>query len=141
MDKEKTGEYIRNLRKKKGWTQMQLAEQLHISDKAVSKWERGTEYPNGKLTMATNAQFEPYEYYDGDNVVGIDADIAKAICDKLGYDLEIEDMEFDAIIAAVSSGKADFGAAGMTVKEDRLKNIDFTDTYATASQVIVVRNK
>ena len=68
----------------------------------------GTEYPNGKLTMATNAQFEPYEYYDGDNVVGIDADIAKAICDKLGYDLEIEDMEFDAIIAAVSSGKADF---------------------------------
>ena len=91
--------------------------------------------------MATNAQFELYEYYDGDNVVGIDADIAKAICDKLGYDLEIEDMEFDAIIAAVSSGKADFGAAGMTVKEDRLKNIDFTDTYATASQVIVVRNK
>ncbi|HBM02138.1 MAG TPA: ABC transporter substrate-binding protein, partial [Roseburia sp.] len=57
------------------------------------------------------------------------------------YDLEIEDMEFDAIIAAVSSGKADFGAAGMTVTEDRLKNIDFTDTYATASQVIVVRNK
>ena len=55
----------------------------------------GTEYPNGKLTMATNAQFEPYEYYDGDNVVGIDADIAKAICDKLGYDLEIEDMEAD----------------------------------------------
>ena len=101
----------------------------------------GTEYPNGKLTMATNAQFEPYEYYDGDNVVGIDADIAKAICDKLGYELEIEDMEFDAIIAAVSSGKADFGAAGMTVTEDRLKNIDFTDTYATASQVIVVRNK
>ena len=96
---------------------------------------------NGKLVMATNAAFEPYEYYDGDNVVGIDADIAKAICDKLGYDLEIEDMEFDAIIAAVSSGKADFGAAGMTVTEDRLKNIDFTDTYATASQVIVVRNK
>ena len=99
------------------------------------------EYPNGKLVMATNATFEPYEYYDGDNIVGIDADIAKAICDKLGYDLEIEDMEFDAIIAAVSSGKADFGAAGMTVTEDRLKNIDFTDTYATASQVIVVRNK
>ena len=101
----------------------------------------GTEYPNGTLTMATNAQFEPYEYYDGDNVVGIDADIAKAICDKLGYELKIEDMEFDAIIAAVSSGKADFGAAGMTVTEDRLKNIDFTDTYATASQVIIVRNK
>ena len=101
----------------------------------------GTEYPNGTLTMATNAQFEPYEYYDGDNVVVIDADISKAICDKLGYELKIEDMEFDAIIAAVSSGKADFGAAGMTVTEDRLKNIDFTDTYTTACQVIVVRKK
>ena len=101
----------------------------------------GTEYPNGTLTMATNAQFEPYEYYDGDNVVGIEADISKAICDKLGYELKIEDMEFDAIIAAVSSGKADFGAAGMTVTEDRLKNIDFTDTYTTACQVIVVRKK
>ena len=101
----------------------------------------GTEYPNGTLTMATNAQFEPYEYYDGDNVVGIDADISKAICAKLGYELKIEDMEFDAIIAAVSSGKADFGAAGMTVTEDRLKNIDFTDTYTTACQVIVVRKK
>ena len=101
----------------------------------------GTEYPNGTLTMATNAQFEPYEYYDGDNVVGIDADISKAICDKLGYELKIEDMEFDAIITAVSSGKADFVAAGMTVTDDRLKNINFTDTYATACQVIVVRKK
>ena len=101
----------------------------------------GTEYPNGTLTMATNAQLEPYEYYDGDQIVGIDADIAKAICDKLGYELKIEDMEFDAIIAAVSSGKADFGAAGITVTEDRKKNIDFTDTYTKACQVIVVRNK
>lgn len=93
----------------------------------------------GKLVMATNAYFEPYEYYDGDKVVGIDADIAQAICDKLGYELVIEDMDFDAIIAAVQSGKADFGAAGMTVTEDRLKNIDFTDTYTTAKQVIITR--
>ena len=91
--------------------------------------------------MATNAYFPPYEYYDGQDVIGIDADIAKAIADKMGLELKIEDMEFDAIVNAVKSGKADFGAAGMTVKEDRLKNIDFTDTYATASQVIVVRNK
>jgi polar amino acid transport system substrate-binding protein len=99
----------------------------------------GTEYPNGTLTMATNAAFEPYEYYEGSDVVGIDADMAKAICDKLGYELKIEDMEFDAIITAVSSGKADFGAAGMTVTEDRLKNIDFTDPYTTASQVIIIK--
>jgi polar amino acid transport system substrate-binding protein len=99
----------------------------------------GTEYPNGTLTMATNAEFEPYEYYDGDDIVGIDVDMAKAICDKLGYELKVEDMAFDAIITAVSSGKADFGAAGMTVTEERLQNIDFTDTYTTASQVMIVR--
>ena len=89
--------------------------------------------------MATNATLSHMEYYDGDNIVGIDADIAKAICDKLGYELQIEDMEFDSIIAAVQSGKADFGAAGMTVTEDRLKNIDFTDSYAKAKQVIITR--
>ena len=98
-----------------------------------------TDYSNGTLRMATNAAFEPYEFYDGENVVGIDVDLATAICDKLGYKLEVEDMEFDSIITAVSSGKADFGAAGMTVTEDRLKKIDFTDKYTSASQVIIVR--
>lgn len=94
---------------------------------------------NGTLTMATNAAFEPYEYYDGDTIVGIDVDMAQAVCDKLGYELKVEDMEFDAIINAVQSGKADMGVAGMTVTEDRLKSIDFTDPYTTATQVIVVR--
>uniref|UniRef100_UPI001F3EF45D transporter substrate-binding domain-containing protein n=1 Tax=Roseburia hominis TaxID=301301 RepID=UPI001F3EF45D len=99
------------------------------------------DHSKGTLKMATNAAFEPYEFYDGETITGIDVDMATAICDKLGYNLEIEDMEFDSIITAVSSGKADFGAAGMTVTEDRLKNIDFTDSYATARQVIVVRSK
>ena len=98
---------------------------------------------NGKLVMATNAAFEPYEYHeivDGeDKIVGIDADIAQAICDKLGYELEIMDIDFDAIIPAVTGGKADFGAAGMTVTEERKENVDFTDTYANASQVIIVK--
>ena len=93
----------------------------------------------GTLIMATNAAFEPYEYVEGENSVGIDVDIAQAICDKLGYELVIEDMEFDSIISAVQSGKADIGVAGMTVTEDRLKNIDFTDSYTTATQVIIVR--
>lgn len=96
---------------------------------------------NGTLTMATNAAFEPYEYYKGGDVTGIDVDLAQAICDKLGYELKVDDMEFDSIITAVESGKADFGAAGMTVTEDRLKNINFTDTYTTARQVIIVRKK
>ena len=65
----------------------------------------GTEYPNGELHMATNAFFEPYEYYDGDTVVGIDASMAQAICDKLGYKLVIDDMDFDAIVTAVQTGK------------------------------------
>lgn len=91
------------------------------------------------LTMCTNASFPPYEYVEGDQVVGIDADIAAAICDKLGYDLKILDIEFDAIIPAVVSGKADFGMAGMTVTEDRLQNVAFSLSYATGIQSIIVK--
>ncbi|HJD28873.1 MAG TPA: transporter substrate-binding domain-containing protein [Candidatus Blautia avicola] len=94
---------------------------------------------NGTLTMATNAEFEPWEYKEGDKVVGIDADIAQAICDKLGYDLKIEDMAFEAILTSVDTGKADFGAAGMTVTPEREESVDFTDTYAEATQVVIVK--
>ena len=93
------------------------------------------------LIMATNAEFPPYEYYEGDKVVGIDAEIAAAIAADMGYTLIIEDMAFDSIIAAVQSGKADIGAAGMTVSEDRLKSINFSVPYTTASQVIIVKNE
>ena len=91
-----------------------------------------------KLVMATNAEFPPFEYYDGDEVVGIDAEFAAAIADKLGMDLKIEDMAFDSIIPAVQSGKADIGAAGMTVTEDRATQVDFSDSYYTGVQVIIV---
>ena len=87
-----------------------------------------------KLVMATNAEFPPFEYYDGDEVVGIDAEFAAAIADKLGMDLKIEDMAFDSIIPAVQSGKADIGAAGMTVTEDRATQVDFSDSYYTGLQ-------
>ena len=90
------------------------------------------------LVMATNAEFPPYEFYEGQEIVGIDAEIAAAIAEKLGCELKIEDMAFDSIIAAVSSGKADFGLAGMTVTEDRLASVNFSDTYATATQVVIV---
>lgn len=99
----------------------------------------GVDRSNGTLVMATNATFEPYEYYENQEVVGIDPDIAQAVCDVLGYELKVEDMEFDAIVNAVVSGKADFGAAGMTVTEERKLSVDFTDTYATASQVVIVK--
>lgn len=95
---------------------------------------------NGTLTIATNAYFEPYEYYSDGKVVGIDIDLSQAIADKLGMNLKVEDMEFDSIITAVQSGKANMGVCGMTVTEERLKNIDFTDSYTTSQQVIIVRN-
>lgn len=99
------------------------------------------DHSKGTLVMATNAAFEPYEYYEGNEVIGIDVDMAKAVCDKLGYELKVDDIEFDAIINAVQSGKADIGVAGMTVTEDRLQSIDFTDSYTTATQVMIVRKK
>ncbi len=98
------------------------------------------ERPNGTLVMATNAQFPPYEYYENGEITGLDVDIMKAICDRLGMTLKIEDMEFEAIISAVQFGKADVGVAGMTVNEDRLKSIDFTDSYTTSKQVIIVKD-
>ena len=87
----------------------------------------------GKLTMATNAYFQPYEYYDGDKIVGIDAEIAEAIAEKLGLELVIEDMAFDSIITAVQEGSVDIGLAGMTVKPDRLEKVDFSISYATGT--------
>lgn len=94
-----------------------------------------------ELHMATNAAFEPYEYKEGGEVVGIDADIANAICEKLGCKLVIDDMDFDAIITAVTSGKADFGMAGMTITDERKQSVDFTDPYTNAVQVIIVNEK
>ena len=91
------------------------------------------------LTMATNASFPPYEYYDGDTIVGIDAEIAAAICAKLGFELTIADMEFDSIIPAIQSGKADFGMAGMTVTEERAQLINFSTSYATGIQAVIVK--
>ena len=93
------------------------------------------------LTMGTNAAFPPYEYYENEVIVGIDAEIAAAIAEKLGMDLEIVDMDFDAIITAVTSGKADFGMAGMTITDERKQSVDFTDPYTNAVQVIIVNEE
>ena len=100
--------------------------------------EAPTEQVKEKITMATNAYFQPYEYYDGETIVGIDAEIAGAIADKLGMELVIQDMEFDSILTAVKEGSVDFGMAGMTVTEDRLVEVDFTTSYANGVQAIIV---
>ena len=90
------------------------------------------------LVMSTNAEFAPYEYHDGNDIVGIDVDIANAICEDMGASLEITDVAFDSIIPEVQSGKADFAAAGMTVTEDRQTQVDFSDPYATGVQSVIV---
>ena len=85
----------------------------------------------GKLIMATNAAFPPYEFIsdeDGETIVGIDAEIAALIADKLKLELQIEDIEFASIISGVQQGKFDIGMAGLTVTEERLQNVDFSST-------------
>ena len=91
------------------------------------------------LVMATNAAFPPYEYVEGDEFVGIDVEIAKAIADKLDMELKIEDVEFGSIIGGVVEGKYDMGMAGMTVTDERKQSVNFSDTYATGVQVIIVK--
>lgn len=90
------------------------------------------------LVMATNATFPPYEYKEGDNFAGIDVEIAQAIADKLGMTLEIKDVEFGSIIGGVQTGKFDMGVAGMTVTEERLQSVNFSTSYATGIQVVIV---
>jgi len=109
------------------------------ADSSDSSADDSSAPANGKLTMATNAYFPPYEFYEGDKIVGIDAEIAQAVADKLGMTLEIKDMEFDSILTAVQNGSVDFGMAGMTVTEDRLKEVDFTSSYANGVQSIIVK--
>lgn len=109
------------------------------STAAESTAAESKEAAGDKLVMATNAEFPPYEFHDGDKIVGIDAEIAQAIADELGMELEIEDIAFDSIIPEIVSGKADMALAGMTVTEDRKASVDFSDTYATASQMIIVK--
>ena len=115
-----------------------VADVVDATSEETTESAEFTTVTEGVLTMATNAYFPPYEYYEGDEIVGIDAEIAAAIAQKLGLELQIEDMEFDSIITAVQMGKADMGLAGMTVTEERLQNINFTNSYAQGVQVVIV---
>ena len=92
------------------------------------------------LVMSTNAEFPPYKYVDEKGeFAGIDVEIMQNVCEQLGYELKIENIQFDSIIPSLISGKADIGVAGMTVTEDRRQNVDFTQTYVTTKQVVIVR--
>jgi polar amino acid transport system substrate-binding protein len=93
----------------------------------------------GKLVMATNAEFPPFEYTEEGNIVGFDVDMANAVCDYLGYELQIVDMAFDSVIPAVMGGQADIAVAALSVTEERQQQVLFSDAYETTHQVIVVR--
>ena len=91
------------------------------------------------INVATNVAFPPYEYYEDEKAVGIDVDIMQAICDKLGYEMELSDMEFGSIITAVASGKIDVGFGAITITEERAKSVHFTTSYSTGIQSIIVK--
>ena len=108
------------------------------SENAASSNNQSTTTASKKLVMCTNAEFPPYEYHDGSNIIGIDIDIIKKIGEMKGFEVEIMDIAFDACIPAVMNSKADFAMSGMTVTEDRKENVDFTHTYQTAIQNVIV---
>lgn len=110
-----------------------LAAAMAVTFAGCSNGEKKT------LVMATNAEFPPYEFWEGDGIVGIDVEIAQAIADDLGMELVIDDMAFESVIAAVQSGKADVALAGLTVNEDRLANVNFSEPYTTAAQVVIIK--
>ena len=93
----------------------------------------------GKLTVATSPDFAPFESLENNEVVGIEVDIMKKVCEKLGVELEIVQMDFDSVLVGVQSAKYDCGMSGITVTEKRKNNMLFTDTYYNAAQVIVVK--
>ncbi|MGM9874619.1 MAG: ABC transporter substrate-binding protein [Bacilli bacterium] len=99
----------------------------------------GCNKDDNKLVMVTEAGFAPYEYRDSSGIVGVDVDIAREIAAAMGKELEIKDVAFDSLINELNSGKADFAAAGMSINEERKKEVDFSIEYVSSKQVIVVR--
>ena len=100
----------------------------------------GCNKKSNELVMVTEAGFAPYEYYENGEIVGVDVDIAREIAKYLGKELVVKDIAFDSIINEVKTGKADFGAAGISYSEDRAKNVDFSINYSVSKQVVIVSN-
>ena len=116
-----------------------VASSAAASSEAASAAADVTTVEAGKLTMATNATFPPYEMTtDNGTIEGIDVDTAQAIADKLGLELQIDDMDFDAALLSVQQGKADIAMAGITVTDERKAVMAFSDSYATGIQSIIV---
>lgn len=136
-----TGEGNRMMAMKKKWFSWIVCAGMAA---AVCGCGRGNHFHNPSrgdtLVVATNAYSEPYAYYEGDELIGIDVEIAKAIADKLGMELEIRNVEPDSILKEVNSGKANIGMAGMAATEERLQEADFSDPYIRITQAVIVRS-
>lgn len=100
--------------------------------------DSGSKSDDKVLTMATSADFPPYEYYENDKIVGIDIEIMNAVCEKIGMTLEPQDMSFDSVIGAAQTGKTDIAMSGITITEDRKNMVDFTIPYTSTAQSIIV---
>ena len=109
-------------------------------DDKTEATQKGNEDSLQVLTMATNAEFKPFEYLEGEKIVGADIDIANVIADRLGYKLEISNIDFDAALTGVVTGKYDIAVAGITATEERKPNMNFTNSYFKASQSIIVKS-
>lgn len=122
---------------------LKAIEKNWIYDRASESIYQGKDknaHANGKLVVVTNAEFPPYESVVGGEIAGFDIDLMKAVCDVLDMELEVENIAFDSIISAVDRGIADVGAAAISVTDERLKQVDFSKTYTTVNQVILVRD-
>lgn len=95
---------------------------------------------SNEIVMVTEAGFAPYEYYDSGEIVGVDIDIAKEIAKEMGKKLVIKDVSFDSIINEVKTGKADFGAAGISYSEERAEEVDFSINYSISKQIVIVKD-
>ena len=111
-----------------------------LEDESASRYVTppGTTHPNGTLFMGTNADFPPFEFIEYNEIVGLDPDIARAIGDLIGYEIEIMDMDFAGIIIAVQTGQVSFGMAGMTITDERRGQVDFTQGYFLSGQSVIV---
>ena len=110
-----------------------------VAENVPADAAEGYKDADGKFKMGTNAAFPPYEYKEGEEFKGIDIEIAQAVADELGLELEVVDMEFDSIITSVQEGEVDVGIAGMTVNDERKEKVNFSSSYATGVQVVIVK--
>lgn len=107
-------------------------------DKDKTATYEGKALEDGVLNVGLSADFPPYEYYDKNEIVGIDVEISKAVAEYLGYEIKISDMDFSNIIASIESGKIDAGVSGMTVTKERLESVNFSNSYAKSVQLVVI---